>query len=168
MPLLPLIPTRLLTPGHRPCNSPLPLKILPFLPRSLRVKQASHRRHRRPLPLRTSLVKPCDRPGLSAVSSRKMMGKQLKQTARGTALLPPFNIHTAFAYQTPLLRRYHVKKYALVALAVARLKKIMERKKVVIKQEQQDEVRVCEQAACVVNVLFVTSRAKVGSHRNVH
>jgi hypothetical protein len=61
-----------------------------------------------------------------------------------------------------------MKKYALVALAVARLKKIMERKKVVIKQEQQDEVRVCEQAACVVSVSFVTSRAKVGSHRNVH
>ena len=61
-----------------------------------------------------------------------------------------------------------MKKYALVALAVARLKKIMERKKVVIKQEQQDEVRVCEQAAYTVNVSFITSRAKVGSHRNVH
>jgi hypothetical protein len=35
-----------------------------------------------------------------------------------------------------------MRKFVLVVVAVVRLKKIMERKKVIIKQEQQDEIQV--------------------------
>ncbi len=38
--------------------------------------------------------------------------------------------------------RYHARKFALVVVAVVRLRKIMDKKETVIKQEQQDEIRV--------------------------
>ena len=42
----------------------------------------------------------------------------------------------------PSAKKYALKKFVLVAVAMRRLQKIVERKKLVIKQEQQDEIRV--------------------------
>jgi hypothetical protein len=42
----------------------------------------------------------------------------------------------------PSAKKYALKKFVLVAVAMRRLQKIVEKKKLVIKQEQQDEIRV--------------------------